>query len=593
MIKKLKLNITTIVLFSILSISALSVKESGASSLSIAPDKSTGITTPQGIDLSQNLGSVKNISNDVVISSSFLGETQKQDTDTEGQSGQNQKQETNTADQADVNANKDQTNNSKEGDSGENNPNTNDNGDSQATQSGETGEDNSTVDQNTQSKSEGEVTEGSNTTVQQSSETNSFVDTTVTNQVSNITQFDVSSDSGESGQGKQTPNENNSDETQQRQSSPQTQPVNDDIFANFETDEPVVLDDSHLAFDELHNQIVYHDLITQKVQPGFFESTGFSWEDLRDLWPSDLDEFNEFVSEKLLEGRFKTDPIGKKRSFMIRGIDTGEFSFVTFVDLTAEPYERKEYKFFFDTAAAITSQPHTSSGDLDESNTVWFREVDENCPAVRTNPPHAPTVKKCNLYYKRTEADYSFVVDILGPEAGSSVLACLCKATLTLKNQPNIELMCSSDAVTDNAWKVLTKTQLESFDAMLKKDENGMYLMNDHRQFVLDAPEEITQMVDATAAAESDQSLQEIIQEQNPDLNISGVVVNPSDGANDVTVQNTLTATSNNTQEGTAAPEVLMQSNVTGNSNIQGVNFSNDDINKAINNLNSNPLTSA
>ena len=360
------------------------------------------------------------------------------------------------------------------------------------------------------------------------------VDQEVTNQLQNVTKLDVTGDSGDSGASVQ-----NTIDPTQLVGSPAPQNQHEDRVGNYDLEEPVTLDEGNLAFDELHNQIVYAEMETIAVQPPFFESTGLSWDDIKEQWPDDLDEFNEIILGELVRARFKTDPIGKFRNFEVRGIDAGEFSFVTFVDLDAKEYERREYKFFFDTAVAL-SQKSTDA----VPRVVYFREVDENCPSVRTNPPQAPTVKKCNLYYKRTEADYSFVVDLLGPQMGSSILACICRATLTLQNQPNIELMCSSDAVTDNAWKVLTKRELDSFDAMLKKNENGKYLMNDHGQFVLEAPEEITQMISPTAVSDSGMNLHDMIQNDNPDLSISGGVVNPSPGAQDVVVNSTVTTTS-------------------------------------------------
>lgn len=252
----------------------------------------------------------------------------------------------------------------------------------------------------------------------------------------------------------------------------------------FGEDEDLILDESMIASDQINNGRIFADMVDQATQPWFFTSTGFSYESFSEMWPENLSEFVQFTGEMPLVGKFKSDPEHYTREFIITGTETGEWCFVTFTDLTAKDYEVKEYKFFFDHASAMTNQK------------VWFREVDEECPSIQPIPPTPPTVKKCNLYYKRTEADYDFVVKLLGPKVGSDLMKCILKATLTLQNQPNIELMCSFEAVTDNAWKCLTKEDLESFDADLEKNDNGKYVMNHTgEKFMLEAEKKIVKKV--------------------------------------------------------------------------------------------------
>ena len=259
----------------------------------------------------------------------------------------------------------------------------------------------------------------------------------------------------------------------------------------------MILDVSMLSFDQVHNETVYAEMVTQGIQPGFFTSTGFSFDSIQDMWPDNLAEFVQFVSETPLVGKFKSDPPGYIREFIVSGAETGEWCFLTLTEVTAKDYEPSEYKFFFDHASTI--------GYPENGQTIWFREVDEECPSLQPIPPTPPTIKKCNLYYKRTEADYSFVINLLGAKEGSEIMKCICEATLMLQNQPNIELMCSFEAVTDNAWNTLSKEDLDSFDADLKKDSNGKYLMNDRGQFKLRAAEQIVKRVKSHKSLETNE----------------------------------------------------------------------------------------
>ena len=257
--------------------------------------------------------------------------------------------------------------------------------------------------------------------------------------------------------------------------------------SSFGSSQNVILDETMLSSDQIHNGALNAEMVSQRTQPEFFTSTGFSYDSFREMWPDNLVEFVEFVSEQPLVGRFKSDPPKYIRKFIVSGTETGEWCFLTLTDVTAKDYEIKQYRFFFDHASTI--------GYPENGQTIWFREVDDECPSLRTTPPSPPTIKKCNLFYKRTEADYSFAVDLLGAKAGSDVIKCICEATLMLQNQPNIELMCSFEAVTDNAWKILSQEDLDGFDADLKKHSNGKYLINDQGQLLLRAAQQITKTI--------------------------------------------------------------------------------------------------
>jgi hypothetical protein len=194
----------------------------------------------------------------------------------------------------------------------------------------------------------------------------------------------------------------------------------------------------------------------QKTNHEFFQITGITSEDVKNIYPNNSEEFVQFTSEEVLNRTYKLGDQEKTSSFTVTGVKAGDWCFITFTDTKADIKERATWEFF-------TSCVELMLKDNEQKEDIYFREVNESCPKPPLNTEDPLPVKKCKWYYQETKAFYDFAVEIQGFDKSKDMMECICRAVLTLKNQPNIALMCMEEAVVDNNWQSMTKDQYESW----------------------------------------------------------------------------------------------------------------------------------
>ena len=119
-----------------------------------------------------------------------------------------------------------------------------------------------------------------------------------------------------------------------------------------------------------------------------------------------------------------------------------------------------DYRFFFKCDALTTGEG-------------YFRVLNDECPYPPVNPPSPPAEEVCYLYAKRASDNVQNIVTAIGEKNAQGFFNCYLK--IVEERQPNLESMCTREAVYSE-WQAITQTDLKkSVDGMNKwTDEKGV-----------------------------------------------------------------------------------------------------------------------
>ena len=264
-------------------------------------------------------------------------------------------------------------------------------------------------------------------------------------------------------------------------------------FAGFETDgtdmtsvfnSPVAsLEDMDaLVLEELeeidpefiHNEVIIDDLVKQRVQPKWITRMGITPEIIHTIYPSDSEDFVKFNAGEIKVTDSMDDT---KKSLMVTGVKTDVWCFVTFQVKGMSEIYRSKHEFFFPC----------SSNTVYTLDTLFLREMDEECLKPKLKKPLSTTVEKCMWYYKKIGQAYDFNITEMGAVNGAEMLECYVESVKTMTQQPRVEIQCVEGGIIEADHVALTRKQFnnlkKNFTHMGKDaDGNTVYLDEKHTE---------------------------------------------------------------------------------------------------------------
>ena len=192
-------------------------------------------------------------------------------------------------------------------------------------------------------------------------------------------------------------------------------------------------------------------LESQTAQPEWIRRMGIRNIDIKNRYPNELIDFEEFTSPSLLTV-YDSEDSDKEYQLKVSGVKASEWCFVTFTVLNEPEYYQHEHKFFFYCPYLVDS--------LLEN--LFLRVMLEECTPPELIDPEPLPVKKCHWFFKKIDASYKFTVREMGPVDGADLLECYVEAVKQMESQPRVEILCSSSAIEDDAFQSLTREQYEA-----------------------------------------------------------------------------------------------------------------------------------
>jgi hypothetical protein len=195
----------------------------------------------------------------------------------------------------------------------------------------------------------------------------------------------------------------------------------------------------------------------QTIQPDWIRQMGIVSEDLHQRIAASED-FVEVVSPLVLAA-FDKNNEDRKHLLIVSYIKASDWIFVTFTDSESNV----KHEFFF---------PYTS---LVEKETIFLREVSEECTRPETHVPSPPTIAKCHYFYKKISEAYDFSVKEVGPVQGAELMECYIESVKKMTRQPRVEILCVEGGIEDSQYRELTRSQYDQIKAQYEHLGNGVY----------------------------------------------------------------------------------------------------------------------
>jgi hypothetical protein len=199
----------------------------------------------------------------------------------------------------------------------------------------------------------------------------------------------------------------------------------------------------------------------QTVQPDWIRRFGIVSDDVRSRVTLSED-FDEVVSPNVLVA-FDSENDNRKHEFVISFQKASDWMFVTFTDADTQV----KHEFFF---------PYTA---LVENDTVYLRELLEECLKPETHEPSPPTIAKCHYFYKKVSEAYDFAVKEVGPVEGADLMECYIESVKKMTRQPRVEILCVEGGIEDAQYRELTREQYDHIKANYNDDGNGLNYTGD------------------------------------------------------------------------------------------------------------------
>ena len=213
---------------------------------------------------------------------------------------------------------------------------------------------------------------------------------------------------------------------------------------------------------EVDNQLSEAELMNlgferQTVQPDWIIRFGITSDDLRRRMQN-TEDFVETVSPLPLV-TFDADNENAETTFVVSSVKASEWVFLTFTDAKTQ----EKHEFFFPYSAVA------------ENDTIFLRELREECLKPVIIEPKPPTVAKCHYFYKKITEAYEFSVKEVGPVDGAELLECYVESVKKMTRQPQVEILCVEGGIVDSQYKELSRDQYEQIKASHTDNGDGTY----------------------------------------------------------------------------------------------------------------------
>ena len=195
----------------------------------------------------------------------------------------------------------------------------------------------------------------------------------------------------------------------------------------------------------------------QTAQPDWIRRMGITSDDIRRRIASSED-FIETVSPMVLVA-FDSEKENNEHNLVVTALKASDWMFVTFTDSDSS----QQHEFFFPYSALATSE------------TIFLRELLEECVKPVVTEPQPPTVAKCHYFYKKAEEAYNFSVKEVGPVEGADLMECYIESVKKMTRQPRVELLCIEGGIEDSQYKQLTREQYDHIKANYNDMGEGVY----------------------------------------------------------------------------------------------------------------------
>jgi len=195
----------------------------------------------------------------------------------------------------------------------------------------------------------------------------------------------------------------------------------------------------------------------QTAQPNWIRRMGITSNDVRGRITSSED-FIETVSPLVLVA-FDSENGDKKHELVVTALKASDWMFITFTDSESG----QKHEFFFPYSALATNE------------TIFLRELLEECVKPVVVEPQPPTVAKCHYFYKKATEAYNFSVKEVGPVDGAELMECYIESVKKMTRQPRVELLCIEGGIEDSQYKQLTREQYDNIKANYNDMGNGVY----------------------------------------------------------------------------------------------------------------------
>ena len=218
-----------------------------------------------------------------------------------------------------------------------------------------------------------------------------------------------------------------------------------------------VVDDSQVDAELTEAEKLKLGFEKQTAQPDWIRRMGITSGDIRSRVASSED-FVETVSPLVLVA-FDSENENKKHSYVVTALKASDWMFVTFTDSESG----QAHEFFFPYSALATDE------------TIFLRELLDECVKPVVVEPQPPTVAKCHYFYKKSLEAYEFSVKEVGPVDGADLMECYIESVKKMTRQPRVELLCIQGGIEDSEYKQLTREQYDHIKANYNDLGNGQY----------------------------------------------------------------------------------------------------------------------
>ena len=195
----------------------------------------------------------------------------------------------------------------------------------------------------------------------------------------------------------------------------------------------------------------------QTAQPDWIRRMGVTSNDVRGRITSSED-FIETVSPLVLVA-FDSENEDKKHELVVTALKASDWMFITFTDSESG----QKHEFFFPYSALATNE------------TIFLRELLEECVKPVVVEPQPPTIAKCHYFYKKATEAYNFSVKEVGPVEGAELMECYIESVKKMTRQPRVELLCIEGGIEDSQYKQLTREQYDNIKANYNDMGDGVY----------------------------------------------------------------------------------------------------------------------
>lgn len=202
----------------------------------------------------------------------------------------------------------------------------------------------------------------------------------------------------------------------------------------------------------------------QTIQPEWLQRFGIVSDDVR-ARVTTSEDFDEVVSPNVLVA-FDSENDNRKHEFVVSFMKASDWMFITFTDSDSG----FKHEFFFPYSALV------------EHDTVFLRELLEECLKPETIDPNPPTIAKCHYFYKKVSEAYDFAVKEVGPVEGADLMECYIESVKKMTRQPRVEILCAEGAIEDSQYRELTRDQYDHIKANYNDDGNGLNFTGDHEE---------------------------------------------------------------------------------------------------------------